>query len=780
MPGFVLLAPFRQFVLTAYIYVLYVAHFFSTLFLPNAHIAIITVCASGGDYATIGAAIENAAPGDILSICAGTYAENLAIDKNITLEGDVAGGVIIDGQAQGRVLTLGANAVVTLRNLTMINGLALDENGGGILNAGALVVEMSTIRNNEARNSASGAQSGGGIYNSGVLQLRNSLVLENHTAATAPAAENAGQGGGIFNSGSVQIMDSVVRGNGAEGQGGGVYNSGALQIERSQINANGGEATQGGGIFSRGLLEMTDSVLHDNLAFTEGALALWGPTTIQRSTIYNHNVPLAPAIGVAAGEQVVTIVNSTISGNQNDHPILQGAVVVSGGQVEIFNSTFTNNQGGNLHGPAQISNSIFVADDAGLNCTGSAPLSVGHNLESGTTCGFTQADDLQNASADLLPLESNSAGLTPLHALGAASQAVDAGDCSGGMVLIDQRGVSRPQGAACDIGAYEKIGETAPLPTPTGEIPATHVPTQIALPTATPNAPTATATQLPPTLTPVPPTPIPATPTPTPIQFTPTPTGPPNTEFFGGRVWQDLNRDGMLDGDEPGIGNVQMNLVVAASGALIGRTRTDENGLYGFYIYRTEARPLMVGVAPVTLPAGWLQTFDVDGVLDNKTRLARNDDGLYARIDFGYMEPPPPPTGQISGRVWMDDNQNGRVDGAENGLSGVQVNLVRPVDGSFLASTHTDEAGAYHFDQLSARDYMVGVARSSLPPGVAPTFDNDGYMDNKFTLTLRADEVIADVNFGYRSTGAMTSAELAAAEVNASTIELAFLPLIMQ
>ncbi|MCB0141285.1 MAG: hypothetical protein KDE50_15370, partial [Caldilineaceae bacterium] len=63
---------------------------------------------------------------------------------------------------------------------------------------------------------------------------------------------------------------------------------------------------------------------------------------------------------------------------------------------------------------------------------------------------------------------------------------------------------------------------------------------------------------------------------------------------------------------------------------------------------------------------------------------------------------------------------------------------------------------------------------------VAPTFDNDGYMDNKFTLTLRADEVIADVNFGYRSTGAMTSAELAAAEVNASTIELAFLPLIMQ
>ncbi|MEZ4657167.1 MAG: choice-of-anchor Q domain-containing protein [Caldilineaceae bacterium] len=550
MLGHVLLAPFCQLILTVY-----VAHFFSPLFWPDAHIATITVCASGGDYSTISTAIQNAAPGDVLSICAGTYPENLAIDQNITLEGEAADSVIIDGQALGRVITLGANAVVTLRNLTIINGLALDENGGGIRNAGALVVEMSTIRSNTARNTTSGAQAGGGIYNSGVLQLINSMVLDNHTEETAPAAETVGQGGGIFNSGSAQVIESVVRGNGTAGQGGGIYSSGALQIERSEINANGADTTQGGGIFSSGLLELTDSVVHDNLAFTDGGLALAGPTTIQRSTIYNHAAPLAPALGVAAGQQVVRIVNSTISGNQNSHPVLQGAVVVSGGQVEISNSTLANNPGGNLSGPAQISNSIFVADAAGINCTGAASVSLGHNLESGTTCGFTQTGDLQNANADLLPLEGNSTGLTPLHALGAASQAVDAGDCSGGMILIDQRGVARPQGAACDIGSYEKIEATAPSPTPTEAIPATPISTPTPITCAHPNDGGHA-------------TPVPPTSTSTPVPHHAYATGPPNSELFGGRIWHDLMAM-PPSADEPGIANVQVNLVVAASGALI-------------------------------------------------------------------------------------------------------------------------------------------------------------------------------------------------------------------
>jgi CSLREA domain-containing protein len=48
---------------------------------------------------------------------------------------------------------------------------------------------------------------------------------------------------------------------------------------------------------------------------------------------------------------------------------------------------------------------------------------------------------------------------TYVHPLMPSSPALDAGSCTdanGDPILFDQRGMSRPQGAACDIGAYEK------------------------------------------------------------------------------------------------------------------------------------------------------------------------------------------------------------------------------------------------------------------------------------------------------------------------------------
>lgn len=42
--------------------------------------------------------------------------------------------------------------------------------------------------------------------------------------------------------------------------------------------------------------------------------------------------------------------------------------------------------------------------------------------------------------------------------------AIDCTDVGGQPVTIDQRGVSRPQGPACDVGAYERAVEPPPLP----------------------------------------------------------------------------------------------------------------------------------------------------------------------------------------------------------------------------------------------------------------------------------------------------------------------------
>jgi hypothetical protein len=89
------------------------------------------------------------------------------------------------------------------------------------------------------------------------------------------------------------------------------------------------------------------------------------------------------------------------------------------------------------------------------NCTGSHPItSEGHNLEDTDTCGLTGPGDLRNTDPKLGPLADNG-GLTQTQALLPGSPAIDAGSTDCPPPATDQRGVSRPQGPACDIGAFE-------------------------------------------------------------------------------------------------------------------------------------------------------------------------------------------------------------------------------------------------------------------------------------------------------------------------------------
>ena len=91
--------------------------------------------------------------------------------------------------------------------------------------------------------------------------------------------------------------------------------------------------------------------------------------------------------------------------------------------------------------------------------------SLGHNLIGDDTgCGFAPVTgDLVN-SVPLLGLLRDNGGPTFTHALLPGSPAIDAGD-DARCPSTDQRGVPRPQGAACDIGAYERgpSDNTAPV-----------------------------------------------------------------------------------------------------------------------------------------------------------------------------------------------------------------------------------------------------------------------------------------------------------------------------
>jgi len=103
--------------------------------------------------------------------------------------------------------------------------------------------------------------------------------------------------------------------------------------------------------------------------------------------------------------------------------------------------------------------SIVAGNTAGTgnDCDNAGTITdKGNNLESGTDCGFTASTDLQNTDPKLDPSGlQNNGGPTQTIALEPDSPAVDHISVGSSCPATDQRGVSRPQGPKCDIGAFE-------------------------------------------------------------------------------------------------------------------------------------------------------------------------------------------------------------------------------------------------------------------------------------------------------------------------------------
>ena len=152
----------------------------------------------------------------------------------------------------------------------------------------------------------------------------------------------------------------------------------------------------------------------------------------------------------------------------------------------MSNSTLSGNSGANgggilNEGALTIKNSI-VANSSRENCFsfGAPIISQGHNLSDDGSCAgfFIFVGDRNNTPAGLDPSGlQNNGGPTQTIALLPTSPAVDAipvspvnycTDVIGMPVTTDQRGVSRPQGPACDIGAFELVQANLEAITATG------------------------------------------------------------------------------------------------------------------------------------------------------------------------------------------------------------------------------------------------------------------------------------------------------------------------
>ena len=137
-----------------------------------------------------------------------------------------------------------------------------------------------------------------------------------------------------------------------------------------------------------------------------------------------------------------------------------GAIYIGGGGIgsiaTVANCTFHNNTNGAVTGGSNLTLRNTIASyttASGVPNFSGGFIDGGYNLSSDWSGNFTTPGSLHNTDPLLGPL-ANSGGPTLTLALLSGSPAIDA-VVSSNCPVTDQRGVARPYGARCDIGAFE-------------------------------------------------------------------------------------------------------------------------------------------------------------------------------------------------------------------------------------------------------------------------------------------------------------------------------------
>jgi CSLREA domain-containing protein len=287
---------------------------------------------------------------------------------------------------------------------------------------GPVTISGLTIRDGVNESTQTGAESGAGIsmesFRSGIRALEEMTLRGVHVTSNL----SDGSAGGISNSGGVlTITDSTFSRNRALREGGGLWLSTVVTLTNVTVSDNtaGG---RGGGIFMQG--SWPDGEPND--------------VRIENSTITaNWASPQDGGGGISALFGTTAIRNTIIAGNKGSKlkpestaPDCLGTLL-----ADAYNLIGTNQGCDGLGGTDQFGTSAAPLSPMLTPLGGGTPAKPGASHTSG--------------------------GPTPTHVLLQGSPAIDRGSpsppgstdtaCS----YADQRGMPRPQGGACDIGAYE-------------------------------------------------------------------------------------------------------------------------------------------------------------------------------------------------------------------------------------------------------------------------------------------------------------------------------------
>ena len=217
----------------------------------------------------------------------------------------------------------------------------------------------------------------------------------------------------------------------------------------------------------------------------------------------------------------------------------------------------------------------------------------------------------------------------------------------------------------------------------------------------------------------------------------------PNNTITG-TVYRDDNRDKTIDGDEPGLERVSVQLL-DEHGDVVQTLDTAADGTYAFQ--HLPDGTYTVKVVRSSAIKDYDQTEDPDATVDDTSAVYTMGPGhsLQENVNFGYV-----PDYSIAGRVYRDADKSGSYTDGEETFSGVTVDLLDK-DGNVVGTTTTDADGTYSFTKLPAGTYRVKVHPDGDLAGLDQTEDPDGIADSMSgEITIGFDNpTVTGVNFGY-------------------------------
>lgn len=345
------------------------------------------------------------------------------------------------GSRGGAIYRTGGG-ILKITGGTFRDNQAIDGNGGAIHSTnGSLEIEASDFYSNSAGSPASTTVLRGGAVH---VNSANPLIV---TASAFRDNYAAGRAGGLYAADSkVHVSTTTFRNNTVDNgttnndQGGGVWLSDVLAdsfIERSTFQDNYAE-TSGGAIYINSgspdyrYPELRQSSIISNSSSTGAAIMIFSvgsstnTATMDNLTVHNNHARTGSAPAIRVNNSDLTVQHMTITDNDS---------------AFYMHSAHT----------LTILNSVLDNEDAECNAS-TGTYTMIWSSATDTSCVGSGGSNLIIAAPlwSLQPNGGNMLSRLPMPA-SAIVDVVPPGSC----LSHDQRGMTRPQGTACDMGAIE-------------------------------------------------------------------------------------------------------------------------------------------------------------------------------------------------------------------------------------------------------------------------------------------------------------------------------------